>query len=212
MAEFETDYLAHHGIKGQKWGVRRFQNPDGTRTEEGKKRYSSASSESGSSVGSWAKAHKKELAIAGGVALAAAGTALAIKYGDVSLAAGKVAIKAGKDYVKNKIKERSVSENDVNNSRASLKAAAKGLRKMSDKDLFALKDRLETEKKVKKMIDEELYPGKEFAIAQAKSVGAKVISTAGAGALLYAGKAILQEKFDRKEMANAVYNGGPKKK
>lgn len=32
-------YLAHHGIKGQKWGVRRFQNPDGTLTEEGKKRY-----------------------------------------------------------------------------------------------------------------------------------------------------------------------------
>lgn len=24
------DYLAHHGIKGQKWGVRHFQNPDGT--------------------------------------------------------------------------------------------------------------------------------------------------------------------------------------
>lgn len=23
MTEFETDYLAHHGIKGQKWGVRR---------------------------------------------------------------------------------------------------------------------------------------------------------------------------------------------
>ena len=32
------DYLAHHGIKGQKWGVRRFQNPDGTRTALGKKR------------------------------------------------------------------------------------------------------------------------------------------------------------------------------
>lgn len=29
-------YLAHHGIKGQKWGERRFQNPDGTYTEEGK--------------------------------------------------------------------------------------------------------------------------------------------------------------------------------
>ena len=31
--------LEHHGIKGQKWGVRRFQNLDGSLTEEGKKRY-----------------------------------------------------------------------------------------------------------------------------------------------------------------------------
>lgn len=31
-------YIAHHGVKGQKWGVRRYQNPDGTLTLEGKKR------------------------------------------------------------------------------------------------------------------------------------------------------------------------------
>lgn len=31
--------LAHYGIKGQKWGVRRFQNEDRTWTEEGKIRY-----------------------------------------------------------------------------------------------------------------------------------------------------------------------------
>lgn len=31
--------IAHHGIKGQKWGIRRYQNPDGTLTEAGKKRY-----------------------------------------------------------------------------------------------------------------------------------------------------------------------------
>lgn len=29
--------IEHHGIKGQKWGVRRYQNPDGTLTDEGKK-------------------------------------------------------------------------------------------------------------------------------------------------------------------------------
>lgn len=33
-----TSYLAHHGIKGQKWGIRRFQNPDGSLTAEGRKR------------------------------------------------------------------------------------------------------------------------------------------------------------------------------
>ena len=38
-----TDVLMHHGIKGQKWGVRRFQNPDMTYTAAGKERYSWAS-------------------------------------------------------------------------------------------------------------------------------------------------------------------------
>ena len=31
--------LYHWGIKGQKWGIRRYQNPDGSLTEEGKARY-----------------------------------------------------------------------------------------------------------------------------------------------------------------------------
>lgn len=33
-----NDYLVHYGIKGQKWGVRRYQNADGTLTNAGKKR------------------------------------------------------------------------------------------------------------------------------------------------------------------------------
>jgi hypothetical protein len=32
------NYISHHGIKGQKWGIRRFQNRDGTRTLLGRKR------------------------------------------------------------------------------------------------------------------------------------------------------------------------------
>lgn len=39
VAHCMPDYLEHYGIKGQQWGNRRFQNPDGSLTEEGKKRY-----------------------------------------------------------------------------------------------------------------------------------------------------------------------------
>lgn len=42
-----SDELYHHGIKGQKWGLRRYQYEDGTLTPEGKKRY-------GNSLGEYA--------------------------------------------------------------------------------------------------------------------------------------------------------------
>lgn len=32
-------YLAHYGIKGQRWGIRRFQNEDGSLTKKGQRRY-----------------------------------------------------------------------------------------------------------------------------------------------------------------------------
>lgn len=37
----EHNYLCHYGIKGMKWGVRRYQNADGSLTTEGLRRYGS---------------------------------------------------------------------------------------------------------------------------------------------------------------------------
>lgn len=34
-----NSYLYHHGVKGMKWGVRRYENEDGTLTAAGKERY-----------------------------------------------------------------------------------------------------------------------------------------------------------------------------
>ena len=87
-------YLAHHGIKGQKWGVRRFQNEDGSLTSSGKKRYLKNMKEAGrkyredlkrgaterlNKAASAAQAHRREIAVAAGVT--AAGIALAA-YGN----------------------------------------------------------------------------------------------------------------------------------
>ena len=40
MSTCNVEELYHHGIKGMKWGVRRFQNKSGSLTPAGKKRYS----------------------------------------------------------------------------------------------------------------------------------------------------------------------------
>ena len=108
--------LSHHGILGQKWGVRRYQNPDGTRTEAGKKRYSKDGSDSDEKK-KLDKETKKKIVYAsiGAATLAVAahyihknpekiGKAIAkvkdVKISDIE----SKAVEKGKEYVKSVVK------------------------------------------------------------------------------------------------------------
>ena len=84
-----TDSLMHYGIKGQKWGVRRYQNHDGTRTPAGKKRYSESSSDSSSEKKSGLSAKQKKCIAVGVTAVAAtmvvAGAMYVYKKNDIPM-------------------------------------------------------------------------------------------------------------------------------
>ena len=76
MSEYyltRSDELVHWGIKGQKWGIRRFQNSDGSYTAEGKERY-------GKGEASDKDARKAKMKKAMKIGAAVVGTAL-VAYG-----------------------------------------------------------------------------------------------------------------------------------
>lgn len=131
--------LYHFGIKGMKWGVRHYQNSDGSLTPAGRKRY-----------------------------------------------------------------DKQV--------RASRKADVKNRRTLSDSEIEQKIKRLESEKKLKNLTEEDLSPGRKAASDILKSAGNKVLTAAAAGAAAYAVKVAMTKKFDIKEAASYIVPNPNKKK
>lgn len=107
--------MYHHGIIGQRWGVRRYQNSDGTWTNAGKKRYGDGKSDSGNNTGD---TRKKEVVV--GVATGAAvvaGTVLTAylvkKYGNNNLPAIVDKASSGKEIIEDLLKSPSVSSTPI---------------------------------------------------------------------------------------------------
>lgn len=135
-----ADIIVHYGVKGMKWGVRRYQNKDGSLTP------------------------------------------------------------AGKARERTKNEKRSRSELSRNRRTASLEELTKQI------------NRLETEKKLKSLIDEDTKPGRTMVAKILKSSGSKVLSGAVAGGIAYAVHYALTKEFDPKDFANYISSNPNKKK
>lgn len=88
--------LYHYGIDGMKWGIRRYQNPDGTLTEEGKRRYRDDENSAYNTVEDYAVS-RKYYKDAGNVGIkkTVAGQILAIAGTTASTAADSISLRTG---------------------------------------------------------------------------------------------------------------------
>lgn len=196
--------LRHYGIKGMKWGVRRFENPDGTLTSAGKERYYRHKTKNGMSDETKDKLKKaaKVAAITAGTALAAYGTYRLAKSG----AFDRMASKTG-DIVGASIAKAAQRSND---KAARRREISKRLRdsafsfKMSDKQLLERIGRLENEAKLRNLTYESIMSPANPESRILRNAGRKIAETAIAGAGLYGIKSLLTNKIDPKDAANYI--------
>ena len=147
-------YLCHHGVVGMKWGVRRYQNKDGSLTAEGRRHL-------GQGEGKDSTASK-----------------IAAK---VSSTASKVASSVGKkvsDTVKNvrvkraaaKERKKEIKENKKNDNRA-----RKNPLGMTDEELKKTIDRMKLEDAYREL-ERKSHPGREYWLNTAQEVGRKILT------------------------------------
>lgn len=217
-----TDELYHHGVLGQKWGVRRYQNADGSLTAQGKKRYGSkeVSVKSSSSKKTTKSEHKglsdgqkkaiKIGAAATAVALATVGTVYLAKTGRLNVLAkiGKQATHNALNSIK-KSKISSIPKSVLSKAKTVLSKTTRGkLHNISEVDLDNLIKRLGNEKKAFDLISEVEHPVK----SRMKKVAIKTGETAATGAALYLTGSLIDKEIDKKQLAKYVRQGGVKKK
>ena len=177
------DYLEHHGILGQRWGVRRYQNSDGSLTSEGKKRYgykTMSDSELRDAVNRKRLENRyKELKTGRGTnvsrsiesATGKAGQLAKAQYGDKNTktktvnAAGNVVKDAGKIVDKATETKIKADRNKIDTS------------KLSKEDLQKAINRMELEKEYEKLSKSEIERGKILTTDALQNIGL-VASTA----------------------------------
>lgn len=159
-SDYTSDVLCHHGVMGMKWGVRRYQNRDGSLTELGKRRLGVESV--GDSPAEKRKAH---------AGIHANVSTDNRNVGNV-LNAGSVGARTGSGMAKkaaNREREKKRREMDVS--------------KMSDQDLQKAVNRMNLERNYKNLKTQDIATGKDY-VADVLDVVGDVASIGASAAMI----------------------------
>lgn len=189
-----TEYLYHSGIQGMKWGVRRFQNPDGTWTEAGKARYG----------------HHPSSSIRGEENYRPKG---AMTDGITKESSRRDAER------RKKLGAREEQSYDIRKARKEakkrIKEDAKNRHTMSDEELDEKIKRLKKEKELKDLTDKDVNEGKAYTKELLKDVGKRTVPAIATVGVLYGGKKAVEalaKSEAAREFAMDVYKYAIKKK
>ena len=92
------------------------------------------------------------------------------------------------------------------------KEASKNRRILSDREINDRISRLEREKKLKTLTEEDLHPGRATANKIIKSIGSTLVKPAALGTVAYAAKVAITKNFDVKEAAEYIAPNPNRKK
>ena len=152
--------LYHHGIKGQKWGVRRYQNKDGSLTYAGKKRA--------------LKLQDKYTNLSGN-------KKYSNKDGELTYSGRKKALKLKEEYsnLTGGKQLRKYSHSNSNAKTVNQKPKTKSIKEMSNEELQAKIDRMDLEQKYRSKMKESASSVSKKEVSKGKQFVNEVITNAG---------------------------------
>lgn len=191
-----ANYLSHYGIKGQKWGVRRFQNADGSLTSAGKSRYVSPDIKTrkqliggyNKNISDAKKFHDKaEKANRQGKSEEA-------RMNDKM--SRKLSRNAARDARRiAKLDEK--AERDARNAiKKQRKHASKNASLLSDDELNARIQRLQKEKQLQNLTSEVVNPGRHKAAQMIDRYGGQMLGIAATGVVTGVGMRYVNSAMD----------------